>query len=166
MSNKISSGEQNYKYFIGYLHDDYKFKPLGIIFPKTKAYVKSYDDQTKWMYFLIKDDDLLEKYNTICNKVSTDTKKGFDSKPVCNKKCLKTKIKSSNDETTYFHNKEMPKARSNYICLAVTKVDSTLKKDENYYPQGFLKEYQYIEKEVIRHITEDIWIFSSDSDEE
>ena len=78
---------------------------------------------------------------------------------------MKTKIKSSNDETTYFHNKEMPKARSNYICLAVTKVDSTLKKDENYYPQGFLKEYQYIEKEVIRHITEDIWIFSSDSDD-
>ena len=30
--------------------------------PKTSA---SYDGQTKWMYFLIGDDDLLEKYNTI-----------------------------------------------------------------------------------------------------
>ena len=29
------------------------------------AYVKSYDVQTKWMYILIEDDDLLEKYNTI-----------------------------------------------------------------------------------------------------
>ena len=29
------------------------------------AYVKSYDGQTKWMYFLIEDDDFLEKYNTI-----------------------------------------------------------------------------------------------------
>ena len=128
MSNKISSGEQNCKYFFGYLHDDYKFKPLHMIFPKMKAYVKSYDDQTKWMYFLIKDDELLEKYNTICNKVSTDIKKGFDSKPVYNKKCLKTKIKSNNDETTDFHNKKMPKARSNYICLAVIKVDSTLER--------------------------------------
>ena len=27
---------------------------------KTSAYVKSYDGQTKWMYFLIEDDDLLE----------------------------------------------------------------------------------------------------------
>ena len=52
------------------------------------------------MYFLIKDDKLMEKYNTICDKVSADIKKEFDSKPVYNKKCLKTKIKSSNDETT------------------------------------------------------------------
>ena len=29
--------------------------------PKTSAYVKSYDGQTKWMYFLIEHDDLLEK---------------------------------------------------------------------------------------------------------
>ena len=33
--------------------------------PKTTAYVKNYDGQTKWMYFLIEDDDLFEKYNTI-----------------------------------------------------------------------------------------------------
>ena len=33
--------------------------------PKTRAYVKSYDGQTEWMYFLIKDDDLLEKCNSI-----------------------------------------------------------------------------------------------------
>ena len=25
--------------------------------PKTSAYVKSYDGQTKWMYYLIEDDD-------------------------------------------------------------------------------------------------------------
>ena len=33
--------------------------------PKSSAYVKSYDEQTKWMYFLSEDDDLLEKRNTI-----------------------------------------------------------------------------------------------------
>ena len=27
-------------------------------------------EKTKWMYFLIEDDDLLEKYNTIWDKVS------------------------------------------------------------------------------------------------
>ena len=42
---------------------------------KTSAYVKSYDRQTKWMYFLIEDDDLLEKHNTIWHKVSADVKK-------------------------------------------------------------------------------------------
>ena len=27
--------------------------------PKTSAYVKSYDGQTKWMYYLIEDDDII-----------------------------------------------------------------------------------------------------------
>ena len=43
--------------------------------PKTSAYVKSHDGQTKCMYCLTKDDGLLEKYNTIWDKVNTDIKK-------------------------------------------------------------------------------------------
>ena len=53
--------------------------------PKTSAYVKNYDGQTKWMYFLIEDEDLLEKYNTIWDKFSADIKKEFDSEPVYQK---------------------------------------------------------------------------------
>ena len=45
--------------------------------PKTSAYVKGYDGQSKWMHFLIEDDKLLEKYNTIWVKVSTDIKKNL-----------------------------------------------------------------------------------------
>ena len=37
------------------------------------------------MYFLIKDDVLLEKCNTIWDKVSTDIKREFDSKTVYDK---------------------------------------------------------------------------------
>ena len=43
-----------------------------MILPKTNAYVKIYDEQTKWMYFLIENDDLLEKYNVIWNKLRAD----------------------------------------------------------------------------------------------
>ena len=39
-SNKISSGGKNYDYFIGYLYNDYKVKPLHIMLPETSAYVK------------------------------------------------------------------------------------------------------------------------------
>ena len=45
------------------------------------------------MYFLIKNDYLLEKYVTIWDKVRADIKKEFDNNPVYNKKFLKTKIK-------------------------------------------------------------------------
>ena len=102
VSNKISLGEKNYKYFIGNLHNDHKVKPLHMMLPKTSAYLKSYDGQTKWMYFLIEDDKLLEKYNTISDKVSADIKKEFDSDPVNNKEFLNTKIKSRGDEVTVF----------------------------------------------------------------
>ena len=45
-------------------------EPLNFMLSKT-----SYDGKTKWIYFLIEDDDLLEKHNTIWDKVSTDIKK-------------------------------------------------------------------------------------------
>ena len=88
VSNKISLGEKNCKYFIGYLFDNHKVKPLHIMLLKTSTYVKSYDGQNKWMYFLIDDDDLLEKYNTIWDKVSADIKNEFDNEPVYNKEYL------------------------------------------------------------------------------
>ena len=57
------------------------------------------------MYFLIDDDDLLEKYNTIWDKVSANVTKEFNREPIYNKSFLKTKIKSYSDEATDFHKK-------------------------------------------------------------
>ena len=71
------------------MHDDYKVKPLHIMLPKTSAYVKTYDGQTKWIHFLIEANDLLKKYNTIWDKVSTVIKKEFDNETVYNEKFLK-----------------------------------------------------------------------------
>ena len=96
--------------------NDHKVEPLHKMPPKTSTYVKSYDGQIKWMYFLIENDDLLEKYNTIWDKVSADIKKEFDSEPACNKSLLKTKIKSDGDEVTDFYNEEIPKVDSNSVC--------------------------------------------------
>ena len=51
LSNKISFGEKNYKCFIRYFYNNNnnnnKVKPLHIMLPKTSAYVKSSDGQTK-----------------------------------------------------------------------------------------------------------------------
>ena len=88
---------------------------------------------------MIEDDDLLEKNNTICDKVSADIKKQFDSTPVYNTNYLKTKIKHHGKEVTDFYNKKVPKLGSNHTCLAVITLDSALnKKKKDYYPQLFL----------------------------
>ena len=55
------------------------------------------------MYCLTKDDDLLKKYNTIWDKLSTDIEKEFDSEPVYNL------IKSHGHEVTDFYDKRNPK---------------------------------------------------------
>ena len=39
-------------------------------------------DKTKYMSVLIKDDEILEKYNEIWEKVKNSIKKEFDSEPV------------------------------------------------------------------------------------
>ena len=56
---------------------------------------------------MIEDGDLLEKYNTIWDKVSADIKKEFDSEPVYDKNYLKTKIKSHGNEVTDFYDKKL-----------------------------------------------------------
>ena len=42
------------------MYNDNKVKPLHIMLPKRSPYVKSYDGQTKWMYYFIEEDDLLK----------------------------------------------------------------------------------------------------------
>ena len=131
------------------MYNNHKGKSLHIILPKTSAYVKGYDEQTRWMYFLIEDDDLLEKYNTIWDKVSANIKKEFDSQPVYEINILKTKIKSYDDEVTDFSDKEIPKVDSNHTCLARISLDSALNKNENYCLQVFLIECKYIKKRLL-----------------
>ena len=133
------------------MYDDDKVKSLHIMFPKATAHVKSYGGQAKWMYFLIKGNEFLEKHNTIWDNVSADIKKWFHGQPFYNKIFLKIKIKPHGVEVTECYNKEIPSLGSNQNCLAVISLDSALKTDENYYPQVFLKECKYIKK-VIRHI--------------
>ena len=125
-------------------------------------------DKLNGCIFLTGNDDLLEKHNTIQDKVSTEIKKEFNSEPVYNKNLLKTKIKSHDDEVTDFYDREISKVDSPNICLAVISLGSALKKDENYYPQVFLKECKYIEKKVMRHINDNLsdFSYSDESDEE
>ena len=131
------------------------------------AYRKD-SDETKYISFLIKDDELFEKYNEIWGKVKNSLKKEFDSEQVYNEKYLKTKIKSHNGKiNTNFHNNKIPKEGSQFIFLSVILIDFVFWTGKNYYPQVFSEECKYIIKQKIipKDITDDIEI-SSDSNEE
>ena len=59
------------------MYNDHKVEPLHVMLPKTRAHVKRYDGQTKWMYFVIEHDGLIEKYNAIWDKVSANIKRNL-----------------------------------------------------------------------------------------
>ena len=98
VSNKICSGKISINPLLVACMMN-KVKPLHIMLPKVSTYVKSYDGQTKWIYFLIEFFDWT-KYNAIWDKVNAYIQKEFDSKPVYDKK-------SYGDEVTDFYNKKI-----------------------------------------------------------
>ena len=109
-----------------------------------------------------------KKYNEIWEKVKNSIIKEIDSKPVCNEKYLKTKIKSYNRKiNTTFHNNKIPKKGSQFICLSVILIDSVYRTGKKHYPQVFLEECKYAvkEKKIPKYIIDNIEIFS-DSDRE
>ena len=66
-----------------------------------------------YISFLIKDDELLQKYNGVWEKVKNSLIKEFVSEPVYNKKYLKGKRKSYNGKiNTNFHDDKIAKDRS------------------------------------------------------
>ena len=106
------------------------------------AYRRDFSE-TKYMSFLIKDDELWEKYNEIWEKVKNSIKKEFDSRPRYNEKYRKAKIKSYNVKiNTNFHNNKVPREGFQFICLSVILIDSVFRTDKNYY-QVFLEEFKY-----------------------
>ena len=55
--------------------------------PKLSAYRRDFH-KTKYISFMIKDDELLERYNKILEKISNSIKTEFDSEPLYNEKYL------------------------------------------------------------------------------
>ena len=156
VSNKVSFVQKRFKYFIAY-KDAKKIRPLCIFHPKMTAFRKDFDE-TKFMSLLIKDDQLLEKYNEIWEKVRDTLKREFDSKPVYNKKYLKAKIKPYNEKTnTNFHNNKIPIKDYQYICLSIILLDFVFRAGKNYYPQVLLEECKHVvpEKKIPKYIIDD-----------
>ena len=97
-------------------------------------------------------------------KLKIISKKQLDSKPVCNEKNLKAKIKSYNRKiNTTFHNNNIPKEGFQFVCLSVILTNCVFKTSKNYYV--FLEECKNVVKEtkMPKYIIGDIEI-SSDSD--
>ena len=95
ISDKIKHNYDGFKYFIGYKEDDI-VKPLCIILPQMIGYIKYFENGGKNISFVVKDDDVLDRYNEIWNKIKRTLNIKLHSIPFYDEKYIKAKVKEFN----------------------------------------------------------------------
>ena len=101
------------------------------------------------MSFVIKDDDLPNKYNKMWNKIKNTLSIKFHSMPVYDEKYIKAKVREFNGViNTNFSDDEVPTESMHYTWIACVTVDSVIRMEKNNYPQVYLEECKYRAKET------------------
>ena len=77
VSDKCKHNNEGFKYFIGYY--DGLVRPLCIILPQMSGYIKYFENGSKSMSVLIKDDEVSDKYNKIWDVIKNKLNINFHS---------------------------------------------------------------------------------------
>ena len=87
VSYKFKHNNEGFKHFIGYQENGI-VKPLCIILPQTSGYIKYFENGSKNMSFLIKDNEMWDKYDKIWDVIKDELGIKFHSEPVFEHKYL------------------------------------------------------------------------------
>ena len=143
VSDKFKHSDDGFKYFIGYKEGEI-VKPLCIILPQMTGYIKYFENGGKNMSFVIKDDDVLDKYNEIWDKIKETLSIKFHSAPVYDEKYIKAKVREFNGAIkTNFLGDKMPKEIEHYTCIVCITIDSVMRMEKKNYLQVYLEECKY-----------------------
>ena len=114
VSDKFKHNNDGFKYFIGCKGETVKW--LCIILPQMTGYIRYFKNGGKNMSFVIKDDDLLDKYNGIWNKIKETLSIKLHSVAVSDEKYIKAKVIEFNGviKTNFLDNKYHKK-----ICITL-----------------------------------------------
>ena len=134
VSNKFKHNNEGFKYFIGYQEGGI-VKPLCIILPQMSGYIKYFENGGKNMSFLIKDDEVWDKYHKIWDKIKDKLGIKFHSKPVYEYKYLKAKLINFNGVIkTNFLGNDIPKEDMHYTSIVCITIDSVLTRYKKSHP--------------------------------
>ena len=143
VSDRLKHSDDGFKYFIGYQEDEI-VKLLCIILPQMSGYIKYFEKGGKNMSFMVKDDNVFDKYNKMWDKIKEKVNIKFHSMPVYDKTYIKAKVREldSKIKTNVLGN-EVPKENMHYTCIACITIDSVMRMDKKNYPQVYLEECKY-----------------------
>ena len=148
VSYKFKHNDEGFKYFIGYLKGEI-VKPLCIILPQMSGYIKYFENGSKNMSFLIKDDEVWEKYDKIWDAIKNKLGIKFHSEPVYEYRYLKAKVREFDGAMkTNFLGNDMPKENMHYTCITCITIDSVMNFDKKNYPQVYLQQCKYRPKKI------------------
>ena len=83
------------------------------------------------MSFVIKGDDLLDKYNEIWNKIKGTLSIKFDSMPVYDEKYIQAKVRESNGRIKInFLDDKILKENEHYTCSGSITIDSVMRMEK------------------------------------
>ena len=92
------------------------------------GYIKYFENGGKSMSFMFKNDDMLDKYNEIWDKIKETLNVKFHSMSVYDEKYIKAKVREFNGVIkTKFLGDEIPKENMYYTCMACITIDSVMK---------------------------------------
>ena len=101
------------------------------------------------MSFLMKDNEVWEKYEQIWDVIKNKLGNKFHSEPVSENKYLKAKVGEFGGVIkTNFLGNDMPKENMHYTCIACITIDSVLRIDKQNHPQVYLEECKYRVKKI------------------
>ena len=127
VSDKFKDNNESFKYFIGYQAGEI-VKPLCIILPQMNGYIKYFENGGKNMSFLIKDEEVLDKYEQIWDVIKNKLSIKFHSEPVYDETYIKAKVRESDGKIkTNFLRNDVPKENIYYTCIASITIDSVMR---------------------------------------
>ena len=146
VSYKFKHNDEGFKHFIGYLENRI-VKPLCITLPQMIRYIKYFKNCSKNMSFLIKDNEVWDKYNKIWDVIKDKLGTKFHSEPIFEYKYLTAKVREFDGVIkTNFLNNGMPKENMYYSCIACITIDSVLTTDKKNHLEVYLEECKYRNK--------------------
>ena len=108
------------------------------------AYIKYFENGGKNMSFMIKDDEVWDKYDKIWDVIKNKLGINFHSEPVYEYKSLKAKVREYDGVIkTKFSGNGMPKENMHYTCISCITIDSVARINKKNHPQIYLEECKY-----------------------
>ena len=143
VSDKVKHSDDGFKYFSGYKKGEI-VKRLCIILPQMSGYIKYFQNGGKNISFMIKDDEVWEKYEEIWDVIKKKLSIKFYSDPLYDQKYLKVKVREFDDKVKVnFLGHKVPKEKEHYICIACITIDSVMRRVKKNYPPVYLEESKH-----------------------